>query len=137
MLACNEAATSGATHGKGLLLVVPLAVRRCHHLRTRGRGAELVKQVRLKLHRHNLEARGLGVELGSLNKCEEERRDALAQALKHALRAAAVEHVGLAVDELHDLARERAVKLLDRPFHVQQHVEPLVDAELHEVEAVV
>lgn len=35
----------------------------------------------------------------------------------------------LAIDELDNVPREIAVKLLDRPLDVQQHVEPLVNAE--------
>jgi predicted transcriptional regulator len=45
-------------------------------------------------------------------------------------RGAPVEQVGLAVNEIDDFARQIAVKLLDRPLHVQQHVKALVDRQL-------
>ena len=37
--------------------------------------------------------------------------------------------VGLAVDELDDVAGQGAVELLDRPLEPEQHVEALVDRE--------
>lgn len=68
---------------------------------------------------HLLEMRGLRVELGRVRELQEEVGQALAQALERGLAPPAVEEVGLAVDELDDVARQVALKLFHCPLDLR------------------
>mmetsp|Transcript_36333 Transcript_36333/g.95809 ORF Transcript_36333/g.95809 Transcript_36333/m.95809 type:complete len:214 (-) Transcript_36333:1156-1797(-) len=110
-------------------------IERRHGLRLRGDGADVGPQDELLWDL--LEARRLGVELGRLDKLKEEVCYPLAQSFEGVLRAAAVEHIGLAVDQLDDVAGQVAVKLLDSPLDVEEDVEALVDGQQRQTQSVV
>mmetsp|Transcript_91487 Transcript_91487/g.191240 ORF Transcript_91487/g.191240 Transcript_91487/m.191240 type:complete len:239 (+) Transcript_91487:270-986(+) len=91
----------------------------------------------VELSRDLLELHGLWVELGGLQELEEEVGQALSEACEALFGAAAVQHVCLTVDQVHDLTGQVAIEFLHRPLHVQQNVEALVDGEERQSEAAV
>mmetsp|Transcript_82664 Transcript_82664/g.237596 ORF Transcript_82664/g.237596 Transcript_82664/m.237596 type:complete len:517 (+) Transcript_82664:63-1613(+) len=91
----------------------------------------------VELPRNLLELHGLGVELRRLDELQEEVGQPPPQAHEGLFGPAAVEHIGLAVDEVHDLPSEVAVELLHGPLHVQQHVQALVHSEQRQAQAAV
>ena len=72
-----------------------------------------------------------------LDKLQKEVRQPLPQAAERGLAAAAVEHLGFPVTELHNVPRERAIEVLGRPLGVEEHIQPLVDGEARVVQPLV
>mmetsp|Transcript_4923 Transcript_4923/g.14946 ORF Transcript_4923/g.14946 Transcript_4923/m.14946 type:complete len:244 (+) Transcript_4923:128-859(+) len=90
-----------------------------------------------ELVRSFLEARRLWVEAGILYELEKEVCEPFAQSRERRFSPPTIEHIRFAINKLSDVARERTVKFLDCPFHVQQHIQPLVYAKMRKTQAVV
>jgi hypothetical protein len=84
-----------------------------------------------------LEPGCFGVEERVFDELQEEVGQSLPQSLQTLLGASSVEHVGLAVDEVHYFAGEVAVPLLDRPLGVQQDVQSLVRGDVLHLQSLV
>ena len=96
-------------------------------------GASLV----IELAGDLLELHGFWVKLRRLDELEEEIRKAFPKTYEGFLWAPPVQHVSFPVDQVDHLTRQVAVELLDRPLHMQQHVQALIDRQQREPEAAV